>query len=222
MSDEYDDEETGDPSPDSEAEESIVYRTSAGDPIFGLLLVGAVSLGLTPLIPDAADFRYTIIWGLLALFGVLAWLIGNGPRIEQERPENLAWGLVMGLILGTPLLAFGGSNLSEAANLMFPNMSTGTVLAYIVFVMPMGETLYFRGLLQQNMSFWSNGLACTAWQMVLFFPLINRGPYPLIVGVVVLMANTMYSYVRERNGLAAAWVCQIVVNVLLIFVPFAT
>jgi membrane protease YdiL (CAAX protease family) len=221
LSDEYDDE-TEDPSPDVETGETITYRASAGDPIFGLLLVGAVSLGLTPLIPDAADFRYTIVWGLLALFGVLAWLIGNGPRIEQEQPENLAWGVALGLILGAPLLAFGGSNLSEATNLMFPDMTTGTILAYIVFVMPLGETLFFRGLLQQNMSFWSNGLVCTAWQMVLFFPLINRGPYPLIVGVVVLMANSMYSYVRERNGLAAAWVCQIVVNVLLIFVPFVT
>jgi hypothetical protein len=30
-----------------------------------------------------------------------------------------------------------------------------------------------------------------------------------------------YSYVRQRNGLAAAWAAQIVVNLLVMFLPFA-
>jgi hypothetical protein len=29
----------------------------------------------------------------------------------------------------------------------------------------------------------------------------------------------IYSYVRQRNGLAAAWLCQIVVNVVVLFLP---
>lgn len=203
-------------------EDRVVIDRSANDPLFGLLLAGAIAVGMTPLIGSgAADMRYTITWGLLATFGVTAWLLGNMTRIEQETPENLAWGVALGLILGLPVLGFGSGLLADASSLMFREMTTGTVLAYVVFVMPLGESLFFRGVLQENRSFWGTGLLATVWGLVLFFPLVNQGPLPLVVGVILLMANTMYSYVRERNGLAAAWLCQIIVSLLLFFVPFA-
>lgn len=200
-----------------------VYRGSASDPYFGLLLVGAISVGLIPLIGQGAnDLRYTITWGMFILFGVLSWLLGSGPRIQQEKPENLAWGVAFGMILALPLLAFGGSTLLETVELMFQDMTIGSMLAYILFIMPMGETLFFRGILQRGRPFWVAAGVATAWGLVLFFPLVNRGPLPLVVGIALLMANMMYSYVRERNGLAAAWVCQITVNVVLLFIPFAS
>jgi membrane protease YdiL (CAAX protease family) len=209
--DEYEDNENG----------PMTFRNASGDPLFGLLIAAAVSIGLTPLIGTDADMRYTLCWALLALFGVTSWLIGNGPRIDQEKPDNLAWGMAFGLILGLPVLAFGGSTLSEITELIFRDMKSGTVLAYLVFVMPLAETLFFRGLMQENSTFWITGLISTAWSLVLFFPLMNRGPYPLIGAVIFLGANTMYSYVRERNGLAAAWLCQISVNIMVFFIPFA-
>jgi hypothetical protein len=36
----------------------------------------------------------------------------------------------------------------------------------------------------------------------------------------MLMANLLYGYVRNRNGLAAAWICQMTVNLVLLFFPF--
>lgn len=204
-----------------DVERRVTYRSTASDPLFGLLVAGALSIGMTPLIGSDADMRYTLVWGLLALFGVVSWLLGDGPRIGEEVPENLAWGITFGLILALPLLAFGGRSLAESSNLLFKNMKPGTVLAYLVFVMPLAETLFFRGVMQKDNPFWSTGLICTGWNLVLFFPLMNEGAYPLIVGVILLMANSMYGYVRERNGLAAAWLCQITVNILLLFVPAA-
>ena len=197
------------------------YRSTASDPLFGLLIAGALSIGLTPLTNTDADMRYTLVWGLLALFGVVSWLVGDGPRIGEETPENLAWGIAFGLILGMPLLAFGGKTLTETSDLLFLDMRPGTLLAFAVFVMPLAETLFFRGILQKNYLFWITALIATGWNLILFFPLMNRGPYPLIIGVLLLMANNMYGYVRDRNGLAAAWLCQIVVNILLFFVPVA-
>lgn len=220
---EYDDE----PQREDENEEPKDDRSPDGgfrgssDPLFGLLLVGAIAIGLIPLIDsNAVDMRYTLTWGLLASFGIVSWLLGTGPRIDQETPENLIWGIVFGMILGVPLLLFGSGSLEEATGLLFGSLTTGTVLAYLVFVMPLGETLFFRGILQNSYSFWSAGLICTVWQLVLFFPLMNRQAYPLIMGVIFLMANLMYGYVRERNGLAAAWFCQIAINLLVLFVPF--
>lgn len=219
------DDEADDAPDDYDADERpsrrLTYRGAAGDPLFGLLIAGAVSLGLAPTINSGGhDMRYTVVWGLLALFGVLSWLLGSGPRIEQDTPDNLAWGVAFGLILSIPLLAFGAGAMSETARLLFREMREGTLLAYLVFVMPVGETLFFRGVLQQNHRFWEVALYCTIFQFVLFFPLMNVRYYPLVVGVVMLMANTMYSYVRDRNGLAAAWLCQITVNLGLIFFPF--
>ncbi|MEO1441777.1 MAG: hypothetical protein AAFV33_15375, partial [Chloroflexota bacterium] len=65
----------------------VRYRATASDPFFGYIIALAVSFGLTPMLPDGAPMRYTVAWGLLAGFGVLAWLLGNGERITQERPE---------------------------------------------------------------------------------------------------------------------------------------
>jgi len=202
---------------------AVAIGMRGGDSLFGLLIAGAVSIGLAPLISsNAADMRYTLSWGVLAIFGILAWLFGSMERIEQEKPGNIAWGMVFGLILAVPILGFGGSNLADGMRLLFPEMPDGTLLTYLVFVMPLAETLFFRGIFQEGRSFWVTGIMATLWQLVLFFQLMNRGPYPLIIGTVLLMANTMYSYVRGRNGLAAAWVCQITLNLVLIFLPLAT
>lgn len=202
--------------------ERVVYRGEGSDPLFGLVVAGAVAIGLSPLIGSGnLDLRFTVSWGLLAGFGVLAWLLGSTDRIEQEQPENLAWGVAFGLILGIPILAFGGTTLVEASELIFRDLNTGTALAYLVFVMPLAETLFFRNLLQAGRTFWGTGIITTIWQLVLFFPLVNRQAFPILMGVIFLMSNLMFSYVRERNGLAAAWLCQIVVNIIVLFVPFS-
>lgn len=196
------------------------YRGGGNDPFFGLLLSGAISLGLAPLIDNGEfDLRFTIVWGMLAGFGILSWLLGNAERIEQEHPEDLAWGIGFGLLLGLPLLAFTSNTLIEASELLFRDLRAGATLAYLVFVMPLAETLFFRGILQKHQRFWETALYCTIWQVILFFPLINVEFYPIFVGVILLMANMMYGYVKTRNGLAAAWLCQITINLILIFVP---
>lgn len=203
-----------------DAEPTLEKRDTSGDAWFGLALAVAVSLGLAPLTGTDPDLRYTVTWGLLAGFGILAWLLGDFPRIEQEVPEDLAWGVALALILGIPLLAFSGNTLNDITGLMFHDLKPGTVLAYVVFVMPLAETLFFRGLLQQTVPFWQAALTATVWHLLLFFPLVNAGPFPLIVAIIMLMLNMMYGYVRTRNGLAAAWLCQITANLLLLFFPF--
>ncbi len=200
------------------------YRGATSDPAFGYLLALALSIGLTPLIGSGnADLRYTVAWLALAMVGVLAWLLGHGERIGQEKPENLTWGVVFGLIVGAPFFVFGGEVLKPAIDQMFQGLTPGTVLAYLIFVMPLGETLFFRGLLQQNRAFWIVGLLSSLWSVILFFPLMDLGGYPAvaaIIAIILLIMNIIYSYVRERNGLAAAWVCQIVMNLLMVFLPF--
>lgn len=200
-------------------------RNIASDATFGYVIALALAVGLAALPREQYDLRYTLLWLLLAGFSVLAWLLGNMTRIGQETPENLAWGAVFGLIIATPLLAVGGSALTTTVNLLFGMLSAGALLAYLVFVMPLAETLFFRGVLQDQRPFWVVGLMSSLWGALLFFPVLDFQRYPAVVaiiGVALVMMNLTYSYVRRRNGLAAAWVCQIVVNLVLLFVPFVS
>jgi hypothetical protein len=195
------------------------------DPAFGFVLAIALSVGLIPLLPDNTDLRYTLAWGTLAVVGVLAWLLGSMERIAQEKPENLLWGVALGIMLSVPFMIFFLDQFRTTARLIFPEFGIGTVLAYLVFIMPLAETLFFRGTMQRNLEFWIVGLLSGFWTIILFFPVmwsaLAQAPY---VGVFLAIAffapNLMYSYVKERNGLAAAWLCQITANLILIFIPY--
>lgn len=200
------------------------FKRGSNDSLFGLLLALAISLGLTPSLPDGADLRYVLAWGALALMGVLAWLLGDAERIGQEKPENMAWGVSFGLLFGLPFLVFFGDTFGAAARLLFPETSVGTRLALLVFVMPLGETLFFRGLLRRTMPLWTVAGLAGAWSVALFLPTmwseVLRAPaVAFFIVVALLTMQSLYSYVHERNGLASAWLCQIVVNLLLFFVP---
>jgi membrane protease YdiL (CAAX protease family) len=141
------------------------------------------------------------------------------------------WGTVLGLIIATPLLLVGGNVLSRTVHLMFQmgsgaNVRTlppGAVLAYLVFVMPLAESLFFRGYMQQNRSVWLVAILSSVWSLFLFLPMLEVASYPLvavIIAIVLTVINLIYSYVRERNGLAAAWACQIVINFVLLFLAY--
>jgi membrane protease YdiL (CAAX protease family) len=200
------------------------YRGARNDPTFGYLITLALALGLAALPAEQRDLRYTVLWLLPAAFGVLAWLFGDSERVYEEAPESLAWGLAFALIIATPLLAVGGTTLNSIVNALFQGMSPGTLLAYLIFVMPLAETLFFRGVLQQERSFWLVGLMATLWNALVFLPSIGDiGRFPVIAFMILVtlaMMNLTFSYVRQRNGLAAAWTCQIIVNLVLVFIPF--
>jgi hypothetical protein len=201
------------------------------DPTFGYLVGMALSIGLTPILPYNADLRLVVAWSVLAGIGVLTWLVGDTERIADEAPENLIWGVVFGLILAAPLLLVGGGALTTTVERLFRTgiegeiraLSAGAVLTLVVFVMPLAETLFFRGLMQRGRPFWIVGILGSLWSMALFFPMIEVARFPaiaLIIGTALTLMNLIYGYVRARNGLAAAWLCQITINLLLLFVPY--
>ncbi len=201
------------------------YRGGGADPAFGFVLAIALSAGLIPLLPANADMRYTIAWGALALVGVLGWLLGNAERIGQEKPENVIWGVAFGVMVSVPFMVFFLPQFRSAASLIFPGFGFGTVLAYLVFVMPLAETLFFRGSLQRQLDFWIVGALGGLWNIILFFPvmwdvLLEFVFVAVFLAIALMTLNMMYSYVRDRNGLASAWICQITASLILFFIPY--
>lgn len=211
-------------------------RVQYSDPSFGLLIAGALNIGLIPITPEQADLRYALVWIALGAAGVFPWVLGETERIGRERLDRLVWGVVFGIILATPLLFVGGTTLETTVRLMFRTgldgagatlaaLPPGAVLGLLVFAMPTAETLFFRGVLQNTQPFWLTGLISSAFAIFLFFPMIEVGRYPLVavvIGTALLTMNVMYSYVRERRGLAAAWLCQITVNVIVLWIPYVS
>jgi hypothetical protein len=206
--------------------EARLLRGRGSDPVFGLVLGFAVSIGLAPLVGTGdPSLRYTMSWGVLAVFGVLAWLLGGLEPVGEERPETLVWGVSFGLLIGLPLMLFGGGTLTAAVQRVFGSMTAGEMLAYVVFVIPLSETLFFRGILHDGRPFWMVGLIATAWSVLLYLPMLDVVNFPLVAVVICLMLvmlNVFFGYVRTRNGLAAAWICQVVANFLVLFLPFVT
>ncbi|NDJ63286.1 MAG: CPBP family intramembrane metalloprotease [Chloroflexi bacterium] len=201
------------------------------DPTFGFLITLALSIGLIPLIPANTDLRYVVAWLAMAGFGVAAWLLGNTARIGRESTENLVWGVTFGLILAAPLLLAGGSTLETTVDLLFrveidgqtQQLTAGSVLAMVAFAMPLAETLFFRGFVQQTQPLWLVGIYGSVWSVLLFFPTLDIIGFPVvavIIGTTLVMMNLIYAYVRQRNGLASAWLCQIVVNLGVLFLPY--
>jgi hypothetical protein len=58
--------------------------------------------------------------------------------------------------------------------------------------------------------------------MLIFYPHMELGGaagVALSIALFFALLNFLYSYVRFRNGLAAAWSCQIIAGSLIWFVP---
>ncbi|HLU08838.1 MAG TPA: CPBP family glutamic-type intramembrane protease [Oceanobacillus sp.] len=224
------DEEAADEIPEPRR---VTYRGSGSDPTFGFLVAIALSVGLTPLIPESSDLRFAVVWTVLGIFGVLAWLLGDMERIDKEVLENIVWGVVFALIVGAPMLLVGGDTLATTVHLIFrteiggeiQSLPIGAVLAMVIFAMPTAETLFFRGLMQTGRPFWLVGVLSSVWSILLFLPMIEVRQFPavaLIIATALTMMNLIYAYVRRRNGLAAAWLCQITVNFVLLFIPYVS
>ncbi|GAB4441062.1 MAG: hypothetical protein Kow00120_09430 [Anaerolineae bacterium] len=185
------------------------------DPFFSYLVAVALSLGLLPV---ETQTRYAILWTALLVLGAGFYLLSPRDRTADSEPANLVWGGAFGLLIGVPVLALIAPALAATSHQLFPEMSDASAYLALVFAIPVGETLFFRGALQETRGFRFAAVAASVWSVLLFIP--NRTLAEAIAIAVTLVGLSFaYAYVRQRNGLAAAWVCQVVVNACLLFVP---
>lgn len=195
------------------------------DPLFAYLLIISLAIGLSPLTPS---IRYVFLWALMGILGLMGYVLGTVKNPRETHIVDLIWGLAFGFLSSGPFLAAFGSSLNTVSVRMFDVENTPTVIMdtwafmAVVFVIPACESLFFRGALQEVRSFGFTVLLSTLWSAVLFFPhmeLGGREVIALILLIVFGLLNFMYSYVRARNGLAAAWLSQVVSYGLLWFLP---
>ncbi|MBN2470386.1 MAG: hypothetical protein JXN59_06660 [Anaerolineae bacterium] len=192
------------------------------DPLFAYLVLMGLSFGLTPLASGQPNGRYSILWALLAIVALAARLMDD-DRIEfQVNPRQMLWGAGWGLVVGLPLLLVGPDLLADVSHRIFVAVPDGVVFQTIVFVMVTTETAFFRGLMQAGRPASVTAIAASLWSILLFFPTMDVIGYPslaMIAGTFIVLLNILYSYVRQRNGVAAAWVVQTLVSLAWLFLP---
>ncbi len=195
------------------------------DPVFGYILVMALSVGLTPV---QENTRYVLLWSFMALMGGIAFLLGSGIRLKVTDPGDLVWGVALGAFTGGALMLVGADTLAVTSERLFnagakdnPLLDTWVFQA-TVFVMPLTETLFFRGAMQRVHPIPVVAILASFWSILLFFPNLHLGETPavgVVIGTALVVLNFLYSYVNFRHGLAASFFCQVVAGTLLLLVP---
>lgn len=210
---------TDTPTPELDAEEEGFPTEHPVDPAFILLILIALTiLGLRPV---AVDARYTLVWVALIGVGVLALIV---DQLEVEIPTlgDMALGGLIGGLLGIPMLLLFNQGLAQTSRSLLGAVSEPFAFQSLVLVMPAAETLFFRGALQVTRGAAFTVIGATVWAVVLFFPQLRVLEFPLVAAVILaffLALNAVYSYVKIRFGLFAAWVAQMILSGLLLFVP---
>lgn len=195
------------------------------DPVFGYIMVMALSIGLTPI---QANARYVILWMLMALMGGLAFVMGTGIRMKVTDPGDLLWGIGLGVFTGGALMLVSSDTLATASERLFgagdpENVLFDTwVFQAAAFVMPVAESLFFRGAMQRVHPIPVVAVLASVWSGLMFFPNLELGKTPVVgvvFGTALVLLNFLYSYVHWRHGLAASFFCQITAGMLLFLVP---
>ncbi|MFP4322519.1 MAG: hypothetical protein ACLFTK_08700 [Anaerolineales bacterium] len=195
------------------------------DPLVAYLVILAIAIGISPL---EAPVRYVLLWVVMGGLGAVAYLLGGVQRMADAQLDDLVWGAMFGLFSSFPFLVVFGSALETVSVRMFnePDIPAAVmdtwVLMAVAFVLPLCESLFFRGGMQDVRSVLLTAVLATVWSVILFFPHMELAGREAIGGILVIvfaLLNFMYSYVRFRNGLAAAWLTQVISYVLLWFVP---
>lgn len=185
-----------------------------------LLYFIIMALALLGLNNVASEIRYTALWTVLAILGVL-FIINDKVNIPPPTTRDVVIGVGFGVLVGLPLLAIGAAQLKLVSLSVFKETSDAAIFQMLVFTMPLAEGLYFRAAFQNARGPIFAGVAAGIWALALFFSQFDYLKLPLlavVLGLAFLFVNALYSYVRQRFSLFASWTCQIVINLLLLFV----
>ncbi|HLA44019.1 MAG TPA: hypothetical protein VJZ27_11320, partial [Aggregatilineales bacterium] len=177
------------------------------DPLVAYMMITALAIGISPL--DAL-VRYVVLWTLMSGLGTIAYLLGGVERMREAKIDDLIRGVIFGFLSSFPFLLVFGSALATVSRRMFDAPDTSAIVTdtwafmALAFVLPLSETLFFRGGMQAVRSIILTSALATLWSAVLFFPHMELGGRE-VIGVIMLLVfgllNFLYSYMRFRNGL---------------------
>lgn len=205
------------------------------DPYFACLIFAAAGVGTWSL---TTCVRLAVLLTLL----VLLWLVyreGQPVRLQFQFAE-LGRGGAVGLAIGLPLLALTYQQLMIAVPILYVGVSIPSgvlpsaetlivneadvlgAFAFVVLVLlaPLAEGLFFRSILHHDLGFVVSAAFYAVANVILFLPAVD-GFWVVLLAVccVTAILGIVYGFLYERYGLATSIVCNMVVNLALLFVP---
>lgn len=192
------------------------------DPLYPYLLYLALAIGTIFYGGIQPLTRYTILWTVLIGLGTFFTLVDAAEDAPPRRmaPANVGWGFSIGLVFALPLFILIGASLADIVRQIFPEVAPAAMFQSLAIVGPLGESLFFRGGLQERRGFGTAVLAATVSGIVFFLPAtISQPIYLIAISIFMMVLSGVYSFIRIQYGLTAATICQITVNLLLLFAP---
>jgi len=209
------------PAPQVVIEDDEPSIFEAFDPLYALALFLAAALG-TLFAIDNIEARYTTLWSMLVLLGGALTLIDSRRARRGVGALNLAWGIGYGVLIGGLLLAFVAQGLYATSRLLFPESryTLPALFQTLVLLGPLGETIFYRGVLQERRGIIASIIGAGLGTLLFYWPASGDAIGTVIAIVLFLTALAgLYSYIRQRYGLAAAFACQVTLNLMLFFIP---
>lgn len=188
------------------------------DPLFAYLIYLALGLG-TLFLQDIA-MRYVIMALALMVLGATLTLLDARQRPNRITTANIVPGFGFGALIGVPLFLFARPALIASADILYAGIDAAALFQLAAITVPVGETLFFRGVLQNERGFAASVIAAGIASILMYWPAAIGTPVYLGVGAIFSTAlAAVYSYIRSRYGMTSAAICQATLNILLIFLP---
>lgn len=183
------------------------------EPYVLYLIVVGVGLGTIMLAQPA---RLALIWTTLA---ILCLLYQGAHKIEMGYSlPNMGRGALLGLVISAPLLAFLAEPLRGFNERLYDTRDVVLLFYQTCFIAAPLEGYFLRGIVQGSKGA-SVGIALAAATALLYFL-----PHaPILISFIVFVAmgalSIVYTYVRDRYGLASSIACHVVVSLMLQVAP---
>jgi hypothetical protein len=191
------------------------------DPLVAFLFYLALGAGIALSGIDQAT-RYIVLWTVLITLGAALTLV-DAADAESLSSNGLLWGFGIGLIFGIIGLVAAWQGLAATVGALFPDTGLPILFQSLVLIAPIAETLFFRSAIQDRRGVLASIVAASANNILFFLPIMvgaDGSPVLGIAGIVFLtILAGVYSAIRRGYGLSAALMCQITVNLLLLFIP---
>jgi len=180
------------------------------------LLVG---VGMATLRLDH-QLRLALLWLVLL---ILVLLYGESGRLTANYSLlNLARGALVGLVVSLPFFLFAQDFFYATAVRLYGVEDLQVLLERIVFLVPVLEEVFFRGIVQRERGLRDGVLLFGLMQVLYFISVANV--FPVVISAVIagmVLLGLLYGYMYQRYGLTSSVGCHVTVNLVLLVFPVA-
>ena len=203
----------------SRAEKRTAAHATTGSWVLNPYLSFALlcGIGVTTFRLDHS-LRLTLLWLVLL---VMVLLYAESKRLKASYSLlNLVRGALVGAVVALPFYIFAKDFFYATASRLYGVSDLQVLLERAVFLVPILEESYFRGVVQREKGLVHAALFFGLAQALYFIPVASA--FSLVLSAVTVgmaLLGLLYGYLYQRYGLTASIACHVVVNFVLLVLP---